>query len=138
MLSILQPKRPTHRFGWRLVAKQPLASGYPNEAWVHDANSISVITAVEVARDPGQPDVGPEYHISISACGERCSATDALWALAQFDLSDAKEDNHVPGGKVRNYWRAVADNLGGSECKCIDDEPAIREDKGDYVWRGVS
>lgn len=68
----------------------------------------------------------------------RCTSADALWVLAEFDLLDAKEDNHVPGGKVRNWWRPVADHLSGYECPCTDEEPAVRENKGDYVWRGVT
>jgi hypothetical protein len=46
--------------------------------------------------------------------------------------------NHVPSGRVRNFWRPVADHLSGYECPCVADEPAIREDKGDYVWRGIT
>jgi len=23
------------------------------------------------------------------------------------------------------------------ECACVDEEPAIAEDKGDFIWRGV-
>lgn len=140
--SIIQPKRPT-AVGWRQirnVAHLPVAAeGYPFEVWAHDANGLGVISAVEVAAEQaGMPALGPAYHLSVSAFGERCSTADALWVLAQFDLLDALEDNHVPGGKARNFWRYVADNLSGIECPCVDDEPAIVEDKGDYVWRGVT
>lgn len=139
-LSIIQPKRPTGS-GWRQITGIALPMdnlGFPYEVWAHDEHGIGVITAVEVARDPGQPELGPEYHVSISAFGQRCSAADALWTLAQFDLSDAKEDNHVPSGKVRNFWRPVADRLSGYDCPCVADEPAIREDKGDFIWRGTT
>jgi hypothetical protein len=106
--------------------------------WAHDASKLGVISAVEVASEaPGLPALGPAYHLSVSRFGQRCTSADALWVLAQFDLVDAKEDNHVPGGQVRNFWRYVADNLSGHECACVDVEPEIREDRGDYVWRGA-
>lgn len=139
--SIIQPKRPSGT-GWRQVKTGPdfpiAKEGYPFQVWAHDANKLGAISAVEVATEaPGLPALGPAYHLSVSAFGERCSTADALWVLAQFDLLDALEDNHVPNGKVRNYWRYVADNLSGIECPCVDEEPAIVEDKGDFVWRGA-
>lgn len=140
--SIINPKRPNGP-GWRResgwIAPRQLAElGYPVEAWTHYENGIFALSAVEVANEPGKMALGPEFHLSISNNGQRCTTADALWALAQFDLLDAKEDNHVPGGKVRNFWRPVADHLSGYECPCVEDEPAIRENKGDYVWRGVT
>lgn len=140
--SVIKPKRPVAQ-GWR-VAKwwrcpAELASlGYPVVAYEHPSSGLFAMSAVEVAHDPGTPDLGPEYHLSISLNGERCPSSDALFVLAAFGLEDAKEDNHVPSGFVRNFWRPVADNLSGYECPCVDDEPAMREDKGDFIWRGVS
>ena len=43
-----------------------------------------------------------------------------------------------PNGCVRNFWRPVADHLSGYECPCVEHEPAMVEDKGDYVWRGLT
>ncbi|MFY9479148.1 MAG: hypothetical protein WAQ08_16000 [Aquabacterium sp.] len=112
--------------------------GFPYEVWAHDDSGLGVISAVEVASEgAGLPVLGPAFHLSVSAFGERCSSADALWTLGQFGLTDALEDNHVPSGKVRHFWRYVADNLSGYECPCVDSEPAIREDKGDFVWRGA-
>lgn len=55
---------------------------------------------------------------------------------ADFQLDNGwEEDNHVPYGIARNFWRPLAENLVGIECKCKEEEPAIVEDKGDYVWR---
>lgn len=104
---------------------------------------MQVLSAVEVARDADGIDRGPEYHVSISSVDfaaanpkpKRCQYLDAVWVLKQFKLESAEEDNHVPGGVVRNFWRTVAEPLIGLECACKADEPAIREDKGDYVWR---
>jgi hypothetical protein len=139
--SLIQLKRPTGP-GWTQVVNHNTrdldALGYPHNSWIHKATGLFAISAVEVARDPGQPDLGPEYHLSVSLSGQRCSAADALFVLNEFNLLDAKEDNHVPSGRVRNFWRPVADHLSGYECPCVDDEPAIKEDKGDFVWRGVT
>lgn len=140
--SIIKPKRPTGP-GWERfkdVSSLPIAKeGYPFEVWAHPVNRLSVISAVEVATEkPGMPALGPAYHLSISNFGKRCTSGDAVWVLGQFDLVDAKEDNHVPNGMARNFWRYVADNLSGIECPCVAGEPAIVEDKGDYVWRGTA
>ena len=140
--SILKVKRPIapnwQRAAWWQCPPQLAALGYPVEAWEHRKSGLFVLSAIEVAHDPGQPDLGPEYHLSVSLNGQRCSLADALFALAAFGLEDAKEDNHVPNGRVRNFWRPVADHLSGYECSCVDEEPAIREDKGDFVWRGLT
>lgn len=136
--SLINPKRPKHT-GWtRLHTPLPELErrGYPYEVWAHYGNELGVITAIEVAAEAeGTPPLGPAYHISVSAFGQRCSSADATWVLAQFDCTDALEDNHVPGGQVRNFWRYVADGLSGRVCQCVDVEAEIREDKGDYVWR---
>lgn len=140
-ISIIQPKRPIVP-GWRQVkdVKLPIhGEGYPYAAYEHPATGLFAISAVEVASEKvGTPALGPAYHLSISMGGQRCSTADALWVLGQFGLVDALEDNHVPSGRVRNFWRYVADNLSGMQCPCTDEEPAIREDKGDYVWRPIS
>ena len=81
------------------------ALGYPVEAWEHSDSGLFALSAVEVATDPGEPVLGPEYHLSITHNGQRCSSADALFALAAFGLGDAREDNHVPNGRVRNFWR---------------------------------
>ncbi len=143
MLDIIKPKRPTGP-GWRRCAPPPkwVTLGYAAESWVHAESGLCVISAVEVADDGGGVGKGPEYHISVSRdiAGQvtRCTSADAIWMLEQFDLLDGEEDNHVQSGRVRNFWRPVADSLVGIECACKDSEPAIREDKGDFVWRGIS
>lgn len=136
VLSLIQPKQPKGT-GWVQKDASALNSPYPIQAWAHKSG-IFCLSAVEVADEEGQPKLGPEYHLSISNLGNRCTSAEAAFALHDFDLEDAKEDNHVPNGKVRNFWRPVADNLSGYQCPCKDEEPAIVEDKGDYVWRGVT
>ena len=143
--SIIQPKRPTGP-GWQPGPTVPewVTFGYAAEAWTYPARGLHVISAVEVAETtPGSEELGPEYHLSISRTGrnghpDRCSSADARWVLAQFTLEDAEEDNHVPHGRVRNFWRTVADKFSGYECHCKDTEPAIVEDQGDFTWRGIT
>jgi hypothetical protein len=142
MMSLIRPKHPI-ALGWSrdytwTPPPQLVALGFPVVAWRHDSSGLFCLSAVEVAQEPGKPDLGAEYHLSISLNGQRCDSADAVFALAAFGLLDATEDNHVPSGRVRNFWRPVADRLSGFECPCTGHEPTIREDKGDYVWRGVT
>ena len=139
--SIIKPLRPSGP-GWD--GPHPVSShvtlGYPGELWFHRAHSLSVISAVEVAKDTDGIDRGPEYHISIAKQTplgpERCSAAEASWMLDQFGLDGAEEDNHVPNGKARNFWRAVAEPLIGLECACKDSEAVVIE--GDYEHRPLA
>lgn len=137
--SIIQPKKPSGS-GWHLE-QIPIDLdnlGYPWTMYSHPETGLTVISAVEVTEtEPGAEALGPEYHLSISKRGQRCTSQEAKWVLRQFELEDAEEDNYVPSGKVRNFWRPVADRLSGYQCPCKASEPAITEDKGDYVWRGV-
>lgn len=137
--SIIKPKRP-HGEWWEQILTPPLwvSLGYECEAWQY--KDIVVFSAVEVAKDADNINRGPEYHISISMnvnyIPERCDSNTAQWVLNQFHCDDAKEDNHVPHGIVRNFWLPVAENLIGLDCSCKEEEAAIKEDKGDYIWRG--
>ena len=144
IVKVLTPKGN----GWREIPMDKRYSlGFPSRAFIHKSN-LAVISAVEVASEPGM-DKGFEYHVSISkqflqlsnlipASSGRCDSNEAKWVLDQFGLEGAEEDNHVPNGLVRNFWRPVADALVGLECPCKDEEPAIREDKGDFIWRPIS
>lgn len=134
--SIIKPKRPNGA-GWTQFPPPPrwYNHGYPAELWRHESG-IACVSAVEVTYDQGQSD-GPHYHLSMSRPG-RVPRQEALWVLRQFALEGAEEDNHVPGGFVRNFWRPVAENRIGLECSCKADEPVIREDKGDFEWRGIT
>jgi hypothetical protein len=134
--SIIQPKSP-NGLGWKRMPDPPAWStlGFAGTAWLHVDRLLYVISAVEVASDKNDIDKGPEYHISISKNGVRCDSNEANFVRDAFGMLDAEEDNHVPFGKVRNFWKPVAENLIGHECACKDSENAIVEDKGDYVWR---
>ena len=136
--SIIRPLWPLYP-GWYgpIVIPGSVTMGYAGFAWQNLQHGLLVISAVEVAKDKDGIDRGPEYHLSITARGligvGRCSASQAAWVLHQFGLDGAEEDNHVPGGVARNFWRPVADALVGLECACKEAEQAVVE--GDYVWR---
>lgn len=137
--SIVAVLRP-HGEGWEeFPGAKAYSLGYPCRAFYHNRSRLFVMSAVEVANDADGIDKGPEYHISISkqlvSGPTRCDSNEARWVLAQFQLDGAEEDNHVQSGKVRNFWRTVATGLIGLECACKAEEPAIIEDKGDFVWR---
>lgn len=140
IISCLRPQAS----GWRerdIPPGSPIAAmGGVFRMFEHRSSGIIVFSAVEVASDSAAD--GPEYHLSISRQGrdgpQRVDSNDARWVLACFKLEGAKEDNHVPFGRVRNFWRPVAGDWVGVRCRCEDEEPAIREDKGDFVWRGIT
>lgn len=146
--SVIKPLRPfnqgrTEWFRDDAIHPELIRAGYPIERWLHYATNIQVLSAVEVATDKDGSSNGPEYHISVSKmtwpCGffkpARVDTNEAKWTLAEFGLDGAEEDNHVPNGIARNFWRPVASGLIGKECRCKAEEVVIRENKGDYVWR---
>lgn len=138
--SVIKPKRPKGT-GWVEMEAPPsvLTLGYPAQAWFHREGQLKVISAVEVAHDPHDIEKGPEYHVSVSKYpGQRCSRNEARFVLKAFDMEHADEDNHVPNGIARNFWKPVAEKLIGHVCPCKDEEPAMIEDKGEFVWRGIT
>lgn len=146
--SIIQPLRPlkqgrTQWFQDGAIHPALLRAGYPIERWMHYGYDITVLSAVEVATDKDGSSNGPEYHLSVSKATwpngrytpARVDTSQAKWVLAEFGLDGAEEDNHVPHGVVRNFWRPVADGLVGKECRCKAEEVVIKENKGDFIWR---
>lgn len=131
--SVVRPKKPNKK-QWicRGLAPTLATLGYPGFIWFHRDRQLQVISAVENT-DEG---VGPMYHVSVSRNRKRCSRADAKMVLKHFDMEDADEDNHVPGGVVRNFFKPVADHLSGYECPCKETEPKMVEDKGEFIWRG--
>jgi len=141
-LSIVGCLRPKAS-GWQEMRIDPsnpiLSSGRPARLYIHPRSRIQVISSVERISDALCD--GPEYHLSISrntpAGPARVDSNDARWVIDCFKFDGAREDNHVPNGRVRNFWRPVAGDWVGQRCRCEDEEAAIVEDRGDYVWRGV-
>lgn len=140
--SIIKPKAPKGE-GWIYYGAGPdlTGGGFEVQRWYYPDQGFFVLSAVEVAHDPNDIEKGPEYHVSLSnrkyGHPVRVDRNGARFVLKAFGMEDADEDNHVPGGVVRNYWRPVAEKLVGHVCPCKDEEPAMVEDKGDFVWRGV-
>lgn len=134
--SIINPLQPTGEKWVRMPVPQMPISPNAVELWRHP-DGFAVITSVEMAEAEGiDSPLELHYHVSISGRNRtRVDSNDARWVLTQFGMEGAEEDNHVPYGFVRNFWRPVNDNRVGIECACKEDEPAIREDKGDFVWR---
>jgi hypothetical protein len=136
--SIVKPLTPRGE-GWTELQVNPTHSlGFPCRGFIHKSG-LFAMSAVETVQGE---DKGPEYHISISqqttGRATRCDSNEAKWVLRQFGLDGAEEDNHVPYGVVRNFWRPVATGLIGLECPCKEEEPMIKEDRGDFVWRPAS
>ena len=90
------------------------------QTWVHEQSGMFAVTGVEVA-PVSQARGNAVYHLSVSQTGERCSAAQVFWALAEFGLLDAQEDNFSPGGRVRNFSLMV---------RCSEDEAAPGERTG--------
>jgi len=142
-LSAIQPKEPKSK-SW-IEEKLPAQfnnNGYPAKMYRHATTNLVVISAVEVATELDGHSNGPEFHISISKSSKygpkRCTSLEANEVIKVFGAEGAIEDNHVPSGKVRNFWLPVAENLIGHQCPCVEREPKVIEDKGDYVWRGIT
>lgn len=141
--SIIKPKSPKGD-GWKYCGKTPdlTGNGFEITTWYYPEQGFFVLSAVEVAHDPNDIEKGPEYHVSVSnrktRTPVRVDRNGARFVQKAFDMEDAIEDNHVPYGVVRNFWKPVNENLVGHVCPCQDEEPAMVEDKGDFIWRGVT
>lgn len=140
-LAIVEPLKPSGP-GWVKFAPPPGFEelGAVVDRYIHQVCRLSVISGVVVVEDQHGGPAGPHYHVSVCRLGEgfrpeRCDSNDARWVLEQFAMDGAEEDNHVPNGKARNFWRPVAQKDIGRECPCKASEPAIVENKGDFIWR---
>lgn len=139
MYDIIRPLKPSGP-GWigGEDVRHQLKSSYPVVSWWYEPRRLYVLSAVEVAMDGDGLHKGPEYHVSVSRQTpdlrpERCSAEEGAFVLAAVGLDGWEEDNHVPGGRVRNYWRPVAENMVGRECACKETEHLVVE--GDFEYR---
>lgn len=137
---ILQPIRPTKGVWIQWEVSGALEQQcYAVERYYNQALEVQVITAIEALEQPDRS-TRFEYHISVTGCRAqthrvyRCSDQTAKCALEMFGFTNYAEDNHVPGGLARNYWRPVVETQDPG-CECFDTEPKIIEDKGDYIWR---
>lgn len=140
MIPIIKPKAPIG-VGWFLNHVNLSCMdkmGFDYSIWLNH-EGFSVISSVEVAEEEKNGiDIGPVYHISITKYGKRCTSNEAKWVCQQFGMQYSEEDNHVPHGVVRNFWLPVAEKYIGHECKCKKTESPIKENKGDFIWRGIN
>lgn len=111
--------------------------GYPATMWTTNSGFM-VFSAVEVMDNIEDIAIGPQYHISVSYLRGRCTRNQSRYVLKCFNMLDSEEDNHVKRGFVRNYFKPVADKFIGYKCPCVEKETAIKENKGDYIWRGIN
>lgn len=88
--------------------------------------NIVALSAVEVVQGKEQ------YHLSFSESGRRISNGLMEAILRQWGAEKFEEDNHVPNGKVRNYWWIIGETLQICPCVAVE-EPHVEE--GGYVWR---
>ncbi|MBB76615.1 MAG: hypothetical protein CMJ75_19080 [Planctomycetaceae bacterium] len=130
--SVLKPKEPSNP-AWKAY-RVDIQTGFAAIGFYHERLGLRVISAIETV----EPEIGPEYHLSVSRVGSkaprRCSADEARMVLKQFDAEAATEDNHSP--VIRNYWLPVDESLQGIECECKPLEAAIVE--GDFEWRPLT
>lgn len=142
---IVHPLRPAGGgwVQWPWYQPAGYARPYAIERWYNRGQEVQAVSAIEIVLPEGAKEGRPEYHISVSGLAHgaerpyRCSDSRARWVLKQFGLEGWFEDNHVPHGVVRNWWRPVAEPKVGEICACVESEPTMREMKGDYVWRGA-
>ena len=74
-----------------------------------DTHYAQVFSAVEVAHEPGQPDLGPEYHISVSLRGTTVDrGPERIDSLA----CDGEEDPARLGAQLWADVRALAVEVG--------------------------
>lgn len=135
--SIIKPLAPKPKLGWKDRSEDLRSMPFFEvaSAWLHKQSGFFVISSVEV---PEPDTIGPEYHLSLSRRDGplviRVTSQEAQDILKDFDAEMFEEDNHI-SGSTRHFWRPVNQHLVGKECECKAEEPAIKEDNGDYVWR---
>lgn len=101
-MSETRPKRPTGA-GWKRQKIEVPING-PYEVWVNLEAGLMVVSAIEDVRDRG-----PEFHLSISFCGTRPPAATWMWALSQFGITEASEDNgENSNGMVSHFWIPIS------------------------------
>lgn len=128
----IQPKKPRPgATDW-----EPRGTHGTAERWV--SGGICVLSDVHWLADHGEP-LHPEFHLSVSYNGGRAGRQAVRKVLRDFGMENASEDNHVPDGFVRNFWRHVND-AEHHVCPCQETEPAIEtvirgDDPDLFVWR---
>lgn len=86
-----------------------------------DCGPLRVLSELAQAEYPdGSGDVGPQWLISVSYKRRRPNDKQLRKALRAFNMVDAEEDNHMPGG-TRQFWLPVDPGRRvGCECKVTE------------------
>lgn len=143
-----EPRRPAHP-GWKPVPAVAYklmswaqAEGiriYAAEAWQY--RGVLVISAVEEpVGDDGSGDLVLSWHLSVTEHGGRPGRRAMESVRRDFGMTEAEEDNHAPGMKLRDLWLPV-DPARRVGCACKEVEQPIIEvaghgdDAEPYVWR---
>ena len=129
----MKPKKPKNQKEW-FVQKSTLIDGFSNMSYFHKEKKLQVISSFGRADGILEGVMHDQFHVSISKKGERCSIAEANWVLGQFDMLNAIEDNHVPFGKVRNFWKPIEQEFVGIKCTCEGKSPRIVEGDRDMVY----
>lgn len=123
-------RRPTgKRWGQLSPPTVALESGLVHSCSAWCRGGFTVISALELAKYPVSPEIGPQWHISISHLGGRASVVSGV--LRAFGMPKAEEDNHHPG-IARHFW-LPADPAHRVDCECKETEATIIEPDG-YRW----
>lgn len=118
LFKYLTPKDGT----WKLVTWTDYACGF---LWENSMGARAISSIHEI-------DGKPQYHVSFSHQGQRINHGWMEPLLKQWNIESFEEDNHVPNGKVRNFWKSFDPEQ--KQCRCKDiEEP--HEEVGGYVWR---
>lgn len=104
---------------WRKGGRTP-----HGQRWIHPSGLVVVSSLDTTPR-------GPEWHVSVSKSGGRCTPEEAALACRDFGIAGAEEDNHT-SGLARHFWMAV-DPAKRTDCECKETEETIVE--GDYAWQ---
>lgn len=92
-------------------------------------DGMRVISSVDTI-DEGH-DKGPNWHVSVSKAGARCTHEEAVQVLSDFGAVGFDEDNHLPG-QARHFWLNIEKHLQRT-CPCKENEKPTIE--GDYTYR---
>ncbi len=92
---------------------------------------VLAISTCVMAEAPNGDGSIPQWHISFTNDGRRCTDEEVRQSLACFRLTGADEDNHEPG-MARHYWMPL-DPARRAECECKTTEKVIVEPDG-HRW----
>lgn len=113
---------------WIIVADVP-----GGHAW--RLGPITAISTLDMAKLPQRDEVGPQWHISVTALGKRPKPFHVRKALRAFGMVGAELDNHHPGN-AQHYFMPV-DPAMRVTCECKDGEVLVVEQDG-YQWSNDS